>query len=116
MFLSPIVDGHPRGMPRRRRVGIPIHRKKGFRVAEEQPLRPLPINAARNKSWKRGDSTWLERGHRPGFVNKTIREYRGGGGGRERKVVPFLKDFRRKKSREYPGEEARELITNFNGS
>lgn len=83
MFLSPIVDGHPRGMPRRRRVGIPIHRKKGFRVAEEQPLRPLPINAARNKSWKRGDSTWLERGHRPGFVNKTIREYRGGGGERE---------------------------------
>lgn len=32
----------------------------------------------RDKSWKRGDSTRLERGYRPGFVNKTIREYWGG--------------------------------------
>lgn len=80
--------------------------EKGFPC--RNPCAPFQLTRG-DKSWKRSDSTRLQKGYRPSFVNKTIREYRGG-------RRPFLKDFRRKKSREYPGEEARELITNFNGS
>lgn len=74
-----IVDGHPRG--RLRRVGIPIHEVGRKRVSvsrKNNSCAPFQLTR-RDKSWKRGDSTRLERGYRPSFVNKTIREYRKGG-------------------------------------
>lgn len=111
MFLSP-----RRRRPSTRKATTrwdSYSQEKGFPCRGRATLAPSFQLTLGDKSWKRSDSTRKDIYiyiYIPSFVNKTIREYRGGGRG------SFLKDFRRKKSREYPGEEARELITNFNGS